>query len=171
MFEELFTTANLIAFLTLTALEIVLGVDNVVFLAILVDRLPRAQQALARRLGLLGAAVMRILLLLVIDWIADLTEPFYQLDILGWQHPISWRDVILILGGLVLIAKATIEIGHMVGDAAEHDEPGLARKAVSSFSSSRPSSDCSCRSCRSRMMSLSVVVGTTLCPSSSRVAP
>ena len=134
MFEELFTTSNLIAFLTLTALEIVLGVDNVVFLAILVDRLPRAQQALARRLGLMGAAVMRILLLLVIDWIADLTEPFYELDIFGWQHPVSWRDVILILGGLVLIAKATLEIGHMVGDAAEHDEPGLARKAVSSFS-------------------------------------
>ena len=132
--EDLFTTANLIAFMTLAALEIVLGVDNVVFLAILCGRLPEEKQALARRIGLIGAGVMRILLLLVIDWIADLTEPFYHIDFLGWEHPLSWRDVILLVGGLILIAKATIEIGHMVGDSGVPEKRGVTGKVVASFS-------------------------------------
>lgn len=130
--DDLFTSANLIAFLTLTALEIVLGVDNLVFLAILCDRLPEEKQRFARRLGLAGAAVMRILLLLVIDWIASLTEPFVEFQLLGFDIAPSWRDVILFLGGLVLIAKATIEIGHMVG-APEEDKSSTTKRAVASL--------------------------------------
>lgn len=131
--EDLFTTANLIAFITLASLEIVLGVDNVVFLAILCGRLPERQQAFARRLGLGGAAVMRILLLFVIDWIADLTEPFVRFTLLGWEIAPSWRDVILLGGGLALIAKATIEIGHMVRHPDGNHEPSTGEKVVASL--------------------------------------
>jgi predicted tellurium resistance membrane protein TerC len=95
-----------IAFLTLLALEIVLGIDNVVFISILVDKLPEERQRLARRLGLGMALVMRILLLLSLSWVIGLTAPLFTL--LGQE--ISGRDVILILGGLFLLGKATFEI-------------------------------------------------------------
>ncbi|HKV98294.1 MAG TPA: TerC family protein [Vicinamibacterales bacterium] len=99
-------TEMLIALVTLTVLEIVLGVDNIIFIAILSAKLPKAQQKRARRLGLLGAMGTRILLLLSLNWMANLTEPF--VTILG--RGISGRDVILIGGGLFLLAKATFEI-------------------------------------------------------------
>jgi len=130
VFEDLFTTSNLIAFLTLTALEIVLGVDNLVFLAVICDRLPKHQQALGRRIGLLGAMIMRILLLLVIDFIAGLTEPIFEWSLFDYTVDPSWRDVILMGGGLVLIAKATIEIGHMVGDGETEGEKSNVKRAV-----------------------------------------
>lgn len=95
-----------IAFLTLLALEIVLGIDNIVFISILVDKLPEERQALARRLGLGLALVMRIILLLSLSWVIGLTAPLFA--VLGQE--ISGRDVILILGGLFLLGKATYEI-------------------------------------------------------------
>ena len=95
-----------VAFLTLLALEIVLGIDNIVFISILVDKLPEARQALARRLGLGMALVMRILLLLSLSWVIGLTAPLFA--VLGQE--ISGRDLILILGGLFLLGKATYEI-------------------------------------------------------------
>ena len=95
-----------IAFLTLLALEIVLGIDNIVFISILVDKLPEERQALARRLGLGMALVMRILLLLSLSWVIGLTAPLFT--VLGQE--ISGRDVILILGGLFLLGKSTYEI-------------------------------------------------------------
>jgi predicted tellurium resistance membrane protein TerC len=95
-----------VAFLTLLALEIVLGIDNVVFISILVDKLPEERQALARRLGLGMALVMRILLLLSLSWVIGLTAPLFTL----LEQEISGRDVILILGGLFLLGKATYEI-------------------------------------------------------------
>ncbi|MEZ5292958.1 MAG: TerC family protein [Vicinamibacterales bacterium] len=104
--SELFTADNVIALLTLTALEVVLGVDNVIFISILSGKLPAAQQARARRVGLLAAMVMRILLLGSLAWIARLTTPL--VTVLG--RGISGRDLILLVGGLFLIAKATIEI-------------------------------------------------------------
>lgn len=107
---ELFTVENLIALLTLTSLEVVLGIDNVVFIAILTGRLPKERQATARRLGLLLAMGMRILLLFSIKWIIGLTEPFFNL--LG--RDFSGRDLILGGGGLFLIAKSTFEIHHRV---------------------------------------------------------
>jgi predicted tellurium resistance membrane protein TerC len=95
-----------IAFLTLLALEIVLGIDNIVFISILVDKLPEERQALARRLGLGMALVMRILLLLSLSWVIGLTAPLFT--VLGQE--ISGRDVILIGGGLFLLGKSTYEI-------------------------------------------------------------
>ena len=104
--DTLFTFSGMVALLTLTFLEIVLGVDNVIFISILTNKLPMAQQGRARRMGLLAAMGMRILLLAFIVWIIRLTAPFFY--ILG--HPISGRDLILIGGGLFLLAKATAEI-------------------------------------------------------------
>ena len=111
--DSLISSAGLIALTTLTFLEIVLGVDNVIFISILSSKLPRAQQGQARRIGLMAALGMRILLLLSVVWITKLTAPF--LDIFG--RPVSGRDVILIGGGLFLLAKATVEIhAHLEGE-------------------------------------------------------
>jgi hypothetical protein len=90
-----------VAFLTLLALEIVLGIDNIVFISILVDKLPEERQALARRLGLGLALVMRIILLLSLSWVIGLTAPLFTV----LAQEISGRDVILILGGLFLLAR------------------------------------------------------------------
>jgi predicted tellurium resistance membrane protein TerC len=102
----LFTSSGLVGLITLTFLEIVLGVDNVIFISVLSSRLPESKQGRARRIGLLVAMGMRILLLLSIIWIIKLTAPLFF--ILG--RPISGRDLILIGGGLFLLAKATTEI-------------------------------------------------------------
>jgi len=104
--DAFFSSSGLLALITLTFLEIVLGVDNVIFISILSSKLPSSQQGRARRVGLLAAMVMRILLLLSIVWIIRLTAPLFS--ILG--RPISGRDLILCGGGLFLLAKATIEI-------------------------------------------------------------
>jgi predicted tellurium resistance membrane protein TerC len=93
-------------FLSLTALEIVLGIDNIIFISILSSKLPAHQQAKARQIGLLGAMVMRILLLLSLTWVMRLTTPLFTL----LAEEISGRDLILILGGLFLIGKSTHEI-------------------------------------------------------------
>lgn len=105
-----------ISLLTLATLEIVLGIDNLVFLAILADRLPEHQRPLARRLGLGFALITRLALLASLSWIVGLTEPIFTI----FDHPVSWRDVILIGGGVFLLAKATHEIhGSLEGDDSE----------------------------------------------------
>jgi predicted tellurium resistance membrane protein TerC len=104
--DALFTSSGLIALITLTFLEIVLGVDNVIFISILSSKLPASQQGAARRIGLLVAMGMRVLLLLSIVWIIRLTAPLFV--VLG--RSISGRDLILMGGGLFLLAKATTEI-------------------------------------------------------------
>jgi predicted tellurium resistance membrane protein TerC len=96
------------AFATLTALELVLGIDNIIFISILVDKLPPHRRSLARRLGLFMAMFMRIGLLLVLSWIIGLTAPLFTL--LGEE--VSGRDLILIAGGLFLLWKSTVEIHH-----------------------------------------------------------
>ncbi len=104
---ELLTDPQMwIAFLTLTALELVLGIDNIVFISILVDKLPKEKQELARRIGLFMAMFMRIGLLLVLSWIIGLTAPLFTV----FGQEISGRDLILIGGGLFLIWKSTGEI-------------------------------------------------------------
>jgi len=103
---QVFTLENLIALLTLTMLEIVLGIDNIVFIVILTGKLDPKVQKKARRLGLFAAMFMRILLLLCITWIMRLTQPLFQ--VLG--HAFSGRDLILLAGGLFLIGKSTYEI-------------------------------------------------------------
>ena len=109
-----------IAFGTLTALELVLGIDNIIFISILVDKLPREKRELARNIGLFMAMFMRIGLLLVLSWIVGLVEP--MITVLG--HAISGRDTILILGGLFLIWKSTTEI-HQSIDGAEHENTSI----------------------------------------------
>ena len=108
-----------IAFLTLAALEIVLGIDNIVFISILVGKLPAHQQAGAYRIGLALAMVMRILLLLSLSWIMGLTEPLFTLPLAS--RAISGRDLVLIVGGLFLVAKSTHEIhSRLEGVEGEH---------------------------------------------------
>ena len=115
-----------VGLLTLTVLEIVLGIDNIIFISILSGKLPADQQPRARRLGLLGAFVTRILLLLSIAWIVRLTAPLFSV----FAHPVSGRDLILLLGGLFLIGKATFEI-HNKLEGEEHHADGAKRAAVS----------------------------------------
>jgi len=105
-----------IAFATLTALELVLGIDNIIFIAILVDKLPRERREFARRVGLFMAMFMRIGLLMVLAWIVGLVAPLFS--VLGQE--ISGRDLILILGGLFLIWKSTGEIHQSLEGEEEH---------------------------------------------------
>lgn len=106
------------ALLTLTALEIVLGIDNVIFLSVITSRIPQPQATRARQIGLALALIFRILLLSVLVWLIGLTQPVFSVGGLGF----SWRDIILIGGGLFLIAKATHEI-HAEVEAREGDGP------------------------------------------------
>ncbi len=105
-----------IAFATLTALELVLGIDNIIFISILVDKLPKERREFARRLGLFMAMFMRIGLLLVLAWIVGLVTPLFSV----FGHDISGRDLILILGGLFLIWKSTGEIHQSLEGEEEH---------------------------------------------------
>jgi predicted tellurium resistance membrane protein TerC len=111
--------------LTLTALEIVLGIDNIIFISILAGKLPAEQQPRARRLGLVGAFVSRMLLLLSIAWIVRLTRPLFEV----FGHGVSGRDLILVLGGLFLIGKAT----HEIHDKLEGEEGHVTAKLQASL--------------------------------------
>jgi predicted tellurium resistance membrane protein TerC len=123
---ELLQPATLISLVTLTLMEIVLGIDNVVFIAILVGRLPGAQQSGTRRIGLLLALVMRLGLLFSITWIMRLTGPLFA--VLG--RAVSGRDLILLAGGLFLLTKASLEIyDRLEGGPSEH-LPGAGRATV-----------------------------------------
>ena len=126
MIEWLTNPQTWVALVTLTALEIVLGVDNVIFVSILASKLPPGQQPRARRLGLFLAMFMRIALLFSITWLIRLTAPLFA--VLG--HTFSGRDLILLTGGLFLIAKATYEIH----DKLEGDEGHGSARVAASFS-------------------------------------
>ena len=119
---ELFTAENMIALATLTLLELVLGIDNIVFIAILTARVRREQQKLAYRLGLGGALITRLGLLLSISWVMRLEADLFTLPVLGTG--ISGRDLILFVGGLFLMGKAVHEI---YGKLEGHDEDAVAR--------------------------------------------
>jgi predicted tellurium resistance membrane protein TerC len=124
---ELLTSAEAwAALLTLTALEIVLGIDNVIFLSVIVSRIPRAQAKRARQIGLALALAFRILLLSLLVWLIGLTQALFTVNDVAF----SWRDIILIGGGLFLIAKATHEI-HTEVEA--HDPEGNDAPAASAF--------------------------------------
>ncbi len=113
--NDLFTVEALMALLTLTSLEVVLGIDNVIFIAILAGKLPESQRDSARRLGLTLAVVSRAILVLAIGWVMQLNQPLFQL----FGTSFSGKDLILILGGLFLLGKATYEIHHKIEGANE----------------------------------------------------
>jgi predicted tellurium resistance membrane protein TerC len=121
-----------ISLVTLTLLEIVLGIDNIVFITILSGKLPAAQQPKARQAGLAAALITRLMLLASLSWIVKLTKPWFSL----FSHEISGRDLVLILGGLFLLYKSTVEIHEKVGEVAESGgvvTPGKAGKKKISF--------------------------------------
>lgn len=126
---DLLTPELIIAFLTLSALEIVLGIDNIIFLSIMAAKLPPHQQAKARFWGLAGAMLTRILLLTSLSWLARLTAPLFVLA----GHAVSGRDLILLGGGLFLIVKSYTEIGAII-NGAEHDNGKPANVATSFMS-------------------------------------
>jgi predicted tellurium resistance membrane protein TerC len=115
-----------LSLLTLTALEIVLGIDNIIFISILSGKLPAAQQPKARTLGLLGAFVTRIMLLLSITWVMGLDRPLFSV----LSHGFSGRDLILLIGGLFLIGKATHEIHHKLEGADDALQTGKAARSL-----------------------------------------
>ena len=115
--EALLTAEGLIALLTLTFLEIVLGVDNIIFISIVSNKLPKEQQGKARTIGLSLALIMRIGLLSAITWIITFSEPLFSV----LHHDFSGRDLILMVGGLFLIAKSTLEMNHKM-EAIEEDQ-------------------------------------------------
>ncbi len=128
MLELLYDPNVWAAFLTLTAMEIVLGIDNIVFISVLVSRLPKEQADRARKVGLALALIFRILLLLVISWIISLTQPAF--DIMGFAP--SWKDLILIAGGAFLVYKATHEM-HAEIEEPHEEEKSLKQQASMAF--------------------------------------
>ena len=126
---EIFLLADTwIALLTLTFLEIVLGIDNIIFISIVAGKLPEKDQKKARMIGLTLALVVRVALLFGISWLIGLTEPIITIK----EFALSWRDIILLVGGLFLIAKSTSEIHHKVEG---HEGTDDSKRKVTSFSS------------------------------------
>jgi predicted tellurium resistance membrane protein TerC len=132
------------ALITLIVMEVVLGIDNLVFISILSNKLPEAQRAKARRIGLTLALVMRLALLSTLAFIVGLTAPVFELPWQGalndhgepaWELAFSWRDLILIAGGLFLVWKATTEIHHSVDVAPTHDVLDAKNVAAMNFGS------------------------------------
>lgn len=124
-FSFAFTPDLIAVFLTLFVLEVVLGVDNVIFISILASKLPKEQQAKARNLGLTLAMVIRVILVMFAGWIITLKEELFVL----WGMGFSWKDIILIAGGLFLVYKAVTEIHHKL-EGAEEEHGSGGRKAV-----------------------------------------
>ncbi|WP_428426305.1 TerC family protein [Pararhizobium sp.] len=117
-----------IALITLIVMEVVLGIDNLIFISILTNKLPPEHRERARRIGIGLALVMRLALLGTVAWIVQLTEPVFDL----FGHGYSWKDMILIAGGLFLVWKATKEIHHTV-DPIDHEEDALAKAGTTTF--------------------------------------
>lgn len=128
MLEGLLSFDILVSLLTLTLLEIVLGIDNLIFLTVAAQALPKEQRARAQRIGLIGALFLRIAMLFAIFWIIGLTAPVFEMV----GHAVSWRDIILIGGGLFLIWKGTQHIHDEV--EGEEIDAGPKTKAASFFS-------------------------------------
>ena len=129
LLELLAQPSSWIAIATLGVLEIVLGIDNLVFIAIITERLPQDQRSLGRRVGLGVALIMRLLLLFAISWIMGLTAPIAEFEVLGHEVLLTGRSIILLLGGLFLLYKATTEIYHKT--ELKDEEVHTARKTAS----------------------------------------
>ncbi|MBN8702021.1 MAG: TerC family protein [Bacteroidetes bacterium] len=127
-FSELFTLASLISLITLSLLEIVLGIDNIIFISIVANKLPREQQAKARSVGLMLALVMRIILLFSISWIVGLKEPLFE----AFGFEATGRDLILFAGGLFLLVKTTTEIHNKI-EGNEESGPKIKKVALNAI--------------------------------------
>ncbi|MFT4969694.1 MAG: putative tellurium resistance membrane protein TerC [Chitinophagales bacterium] len=137
MIQELLAPEMLIALITLIFLEIILGVDNIIFISIVTNKLPKEKQKRGRTIGLTLAMVFRVMLLLAITWIIQLTNPIFTIPkflFIQEAVPISVRDLILIAGGLFLMAKSVSEMHHKVEDIEEGEKTALEGKAVSMLS-------------------------------------
>ena len=123
-----FTSSEVwISLLTLTFLEIVLGVDNIIFLSIISSKLPEKEQPRARNIGLTLAMVLRILLLFGITWIIGMKEPLFHINLLALHGDVTGQGLILFLGGIFLLYKATTEIHHQLESPVEADDPKIGR--------------------------------------------
>ena len=132
MLDFLLTSDAIMALLTLTFLEIILGIDNIVFISIAANKLPESQRSKATNIGLLLAMVQRIVLLFFVSFLIGLSEPFYTIDT-DWLHlAISWQALILFLGGLFLIYKSTSEIREKV-ESPKRDEDSMKSKVIKSL--------------------------------------
>lgn len=127
---EIFLEAHTwIALLTLVFLEVILGIDNIIFISLVSAKLPHDQQAKARNIGLVLALVMRVLLLMGISYIVHLTNPLFTIDVMNFTHDVSVRDLILFVGGAFLLAKSTTEIHEKI-EGEEHGNSASAPKAL-----------------------------------------
>lgn len=133
MLEFLLTSDAIMALLTLTFLEIILGIDNIVFISIAANKLPEHQRNKATNIGLILAMVQRIILLLFVSLLIGLSEPFYTLNTDWVSIAVSWQAIILFAGGLFLIYKSTSEIREKV-ETPTHDEDAVKSKAIKSLS-------------------------------------
>nr|WP_321225956.1 TerC family protein [uncultured Psychroserpens sp.] len=133
MLDFLFTSDAIMALITLTFLEIILGIDNIVFISIAANKLPEHQRSKATNIGLLLAMVQRIILLFFVSFLVGLSEPFYNLETSWIKLHISWQAIILFAGGLFLIYKSTSEIREKVTDPG-HDEDEIKGKKITSLS-------------------------------------
>ena len=129
MLEFFMTTDAIMALLTLTFLEIILGIDNIVFISIAANKLPEPQRGKATNIGLVLAMLQRIVLLFFVSFLVSLKEPFYHLNTNWLQIAVSWQSIILFLGGLFLIYKSTSEIREKVETPA-HDEESIKHKII-----------------------------------------
>ncbi len=124
--DSLFSIEALSALATLSLMEIVLGIDNIIFIAILTGRLPKERQPFAQKMGISLALITRILLLFCLSWLMGLTKPLFEI----FNHGFSLRDLILIVGGLFLVAKATFEIHHKIEGEDSGSENSPTKKAA-----------------------------------------
>lgn len=133
MLDFLLTSDAIMALLTLTFLEIILGIDNIVFISIAANKLPEHQRSKATNIGLILAMVQRVVLLFFVSFLIGLSEPFYTYSADWVNISISWQAIILFLGGLFLIYKSTKEIREKV-ETPSHDEDGVKSKVIKSLS-------------------------------------
>lgn len=133
MLEFLLTSDAIMALLTLTFLEIILGIDNIVFISIAANKLPEHQRNKATNIGLVLAMLQRVILLFFVSFLIGLSEPFYSIENEWLKMAISWQALILFAGGLFLIYKSTSEIREKV-ETPSHDEEGVRSKIIKSLS-------------------------------------
>ncbi len=128
---EIFSVAGLLSLLTLTLLEIVLGIDNIIFISIVSNKLPIAERPKARRIGLSLALIFRIIMLFGITIIMGFTKPLIDFEAFDHAFKFSGRDIILLIGGLFLITKSTSEMHHKIKNIEEHTQDDFGSKKVS----------------------------------------